>query len=367
MDEDEIAQFLGGTYAGLVAGLARWPNGHIAAEDAVQEALLRAWERAARGEPPESLSGWVARVAANLLRDHWRRTQAEARAMERLVLEQPGLLEGLPPPMVAPDPWGAPLAEQVAVLPRRQRHVVVVHYYADLPVQEIAHRLGVGEGTVKRSLFRARRALQRALGGCPAGAAVGAKVRVKPDQPAPLPRASAITDNAERRGIMKGWYMAGSHPRDYRHGIADDETHAGKRVGYLRSVTEAPSGFGTLMQMIAAGEYLGQRIRFSAAIRTAGVDGWVGLWMRVDGPEQGRSLAFDNMQGRSISGTTDWRGYEVVLDVDEQARAIGLGVLLHGAGEARMADFRFEPVSRDVPTTGAVYPAQPQNLDLSED
>lgn len=367
VDEDEIARFLEGTYSGLVAGLERWPNGHIAAEDAVQEALVRAWERAARGEPLDSPSGWVARVAANLLRDQWRRAQAEARALERLVLEQPGLLEGLPPPMSVPDPSAAALTEQIAVLPLRQRHVVVLHYYAGLSVQEVAHRLGVGEGTVKRSLFRARRALQRALGGCPTGATAGTKVRARSGAPAPPPRAAATADNAERRNIVKGWYMSGSHPRDYMHEIAGDETHADTRVASVRSVTEAPAGFGTLMQMIAAREYLGQRIRFSAAMRTAGVDGWVGLWLRVDGPEHGRSLAFDNMQGRSISGTTDWRRYEVVLDVAEEARAIGLGVLLHGAGEVRVADFRFEPVSEDVPTTGAAHPAHPQNLDLAED
>jgi hypothetical protein len=163
--------------------------------------------------------------------------------------------------------------------------------------------------------------------------------------------------------------MAGTAPQDYTHGIAGDETHEGKRVAYLRSTAKEATRFGTLMQMISAEEYRGQRIRFSAALRTQDVAGWTGLWMRVDGPEHGpgRHLAFDNMQGRSVTGTTDWRRYEVVLDVAPEARAIGLGVLLDRTGEVRVADFRFEPVSKDVPTTAMTHPTHPQNLDLSED
>jgi hypothetical protein len=163
--------------------------------------------------------------------------------------------------------------------------------------------------------------------------------------------------------------MAGTAPEDYTLGIAGDETHEGLRVAYLRSTAKEARKFGTLMQMIDAEEYRGQRLRFSAALRTQDVQGWVGLWMRVDGPVHGpgHHLAFDNMQGRSITGTTDWQRYEVVLDVGQEAQAIGLGVLLNRTGEVRVAGFRFEPVSKDVPTTSMAYPTRPLNLDLSED
>jgi RNA polymerase sigma-70 factor (ECF subfamily) len=51
----------------------------------------------------------------------------------------------------------------VDALPRGQREVVVLHYYTDLPVATIGAVLGVDEGTVKTSLFRARKALAAAL------------------------------------------------------------------------------------------------------------------------------------------------------------------------------------------------------------
>ena len=170
---------------------------------------------------------------------------------------------------------------------------------------------------------------------------------------------------------MKGWYLSGSHPGDYEHGIAEDEKHEGHRVAYLRSHVEAASGFGTLMQMVAAEEFRGKRIRFSGALKAKDVEGWAGLWMRVDGQERKNTLAFDNMQDRPVTGTTEWGRHSVVLDVGEDAAAIGIGTLLSGRGEVRIADLRFEPVSTDVPTTGHEggrgYPSQPQNLSFAAD
>jgi len=52
----------------------------------------------------------------------------------------------------------------LASLPRRQREATVLRYYLDMDVAEVAHALGVNEGTAKTTLFRARQALARALG-----------------------------------------------------------------------------------------------------------------------------------------------------------------------------------------------------------
>lgn len=52
----------------------------------------------------------------------------------------------------------------VAALPRRQREVVILHYFLGLEVSEIAEVLHVHDGTVKSSLHRARTTLARSLG-----------------------------------------------------------------------------------------------------------------------------------------------------------------------------------------------------------
>jgi hypothetical protein len=66
---------------------------YAAAEDAVQEALARAWERSERGQYIGSIPGWVTTVARNLLRDRFRRAMAEARARRRLAVGPDGAAE----------------------------------------------------------------------------------------------------------------------------------------------------------------------------------------------------------------------------------------------------------------------------------
>ena len=65
----------------------------------------------------------------------------------------------------------------------------------------------------------------------------------------------------------------------------------------------------------------GKRVRMIGYAKSEGVElytrefGWAGLWMRVDGPQLYRPLAFDNMVNRPIHGSADWQKYEIVLDV----------------------------------------------------
>lgn len=129
------------------------------AEDAVQEALARAWERSERGEAIGSLPAWVTRVAMNLSRSTLRRLRAELRAGERLATAA-----GRPRPGPAGADSRVDVRRALAALPRRQREVTVLRYHLGLDVSEIAEALGVTEGTVKTSLFRARGALAASLG-----------------------------------------------------------------------------------------------------------------------------------------------------------------------------------------------------------
>jgi RNA polymerase sigma-70 factor, ECF subfamily len=143
------------TYPRLVAGVALIDGSRAGAEDAVQEALARAWERSERGERIESLPAWVTRVAMNLSKSRLRRVRAEARGKERL----PG---GAKVETSADDRLD--VVRALAALPRRQRETTVLRYYLGLDVAEIAAALEVSEGTVKTSLHRARLALAEELG-----------------------------------------------------------------------------------------------------------------------------------------------------------------------------------------------------------
>lgn len=91
-------------------------------------------------------------------------------------------------------------------------------------------------------------------------------------------------------------------------------------------------------------------------LKTKDVHEWCGLWFRVDEKGAKRSLGFDNMKNgkkdRSVTGTTDWTNYEIVLDVPPSASNLLYGVLLSGTGQIWFSGIRFDVVNDSVPTTG---------------
>ena len=159
LNESEIREFLREDYPRLVNAMALICGSSPAAEDAVQEALGRAWELTERGRHIDSLPTWVVTVARNLLRDRFRRMMAERRARSRMLDIDPGPASGDPGTVER----RADIARALAALPRRQREVAVFHYYLDLDVARIAALLRVPEGTVKSALHRARRSLAQSL------------------------------------------------------------------------------------------------------------------------------------------------------------------------------------------------------------
>lgn len=139
--------------------------GHEAeAEDAVQEALLRAWRalgsyQAQRG----ALSTWLYAITRNHCF-----SALQGRPPSALSLGLPdvqALAEALP--QAAPAGPGkdavACLRQQVRQLPAAQRQCTELYYFEERPVAEVADMLGLPEATVKTHLHRARAALLAAL------------------------------------------------------------------------------------------------------------------------------------------------------------------------------------------------------------
>jgi RNA polymerase sigma-70 factor, ECF subfamily len=82
--EAEIEGCIRGEYARLVGAVSMVIGSVALAEEAVQEAFARAWERARRGRTFDHLAGWVATVALNNARSGRRRGASERRAIERV-------------------------------------------------------------------------------------------------------------------------------------------------------------------------------------------------------------------------------------------------------------------------------------------
>lgn len=155
MDDADLREFVRESYPQLVGAVALLCGSRAAAEDAVQEALARAWERSLRGEHIVSLPAWVTTASMNLTRSRFRRLRVERRARIDV--------EGEPYDSMRAADARVDLRRALARLPRRQREATVLRYYLDLDVREIAVVMGIPEGTAKSLLARSRSSLANEL------------------------------------------------------------------------------------------------------------------------------------------------------------------------------------------------------------
>ena len=150
---DDFSEFYAAHFHSLTIQLFAHTGDLTEAQDVVQEAFCRALARWSRLVTYEDPIAWVRRVAWNLATSRWRRVRtavAFARRQREEVVPEP-------------SPDRVTLVAALSRLPDRQRHAVVLHYLADLPVTTIAVELGVAEGTVKSWLHRARTTLAEQL------------------------------------------------------------------------------------------------------------------------------------------------------------------------------------------------------------
>jgi RNA polymerase sigma-70 factor (ECF subfamily) len=140
---------------GPLSGYAQALTGDpMVAVDVAQEAFTRLLARWRSVRDPRA---WLFFVATNLARDHWRQVSRDRHLSDYAETH-------LPQHSPAHDPWLRDLVER---LPDRQRQAILLHYYADIPIEQIARLLHVPAGTVKRRLHDARLRLAVDAGGGP--------------------------------------------------------------------------------------------------------------------------------------------------------------------------------------------------------
>lgn len=152
----------------LVAYLSRLTGDRAQAEDVAQEAFVRLFRAAPGYSPQGQLSGYLFRIATNLLRSQERR----GRVLRWLSLDlsSDATLEppddgpaGLPDRALLDQELQQRLAEALAGLPLRLRVPLVLHEIEEWPLKRIAEVSGCREGTVKSRLSRGRQELRRRL------------------------------------------------------------------------------------------------------------------------------------------------------------------------------------------------------------
>lgn len=124
------------------------------AQELVQEAYARAWQRWSSVSTYDEPEAWVRTVAWRLAASRWRRTKNGVAAMLR---------HGPPENTPGPGIDNVALVEALKAIPEAQRRAIVLHYLGGLSVAEVAHETGSPEGTVKARLSRGRAALAELL------------------------------------------------------------------------------------------------------------------------------------------------------------------------------------------------------------
>ncbi|HEV2889040.1 MAG TPA: sigma-70 family RNA polymerase sigma factor [Frankiaceae bacterium] len=156
MDTDPRIAFCRREHPRLVGALSLYTGDADLAEELAQEALARACRSWRRVESYDAPGAWVHRVGINLANSHFRRKACERRARERV--------GAAPATYTEPDAADAvAVRAAVASLPRRQRTALVLRYYADLPVAEVAAQMQCREGTVRALTAQAIAGLRERL------------------------------------------------------------------------------------------------------------------------------------------------------------------------------------------------------------
>ena len=166
--------------------------------------------------------------------------------------------------------------------------------------------------------------------------------------------------------LPEGWFKAGSKPKSYDMCIDKGAGQGGKNVATIKSIDKKIDGFGTLMQNSSPQKYLGQRVRMTGFVKSKDVKEKSGLWFRVDQANSRKSLAFDNMYDRPVLGTTDWKKYEIVLDIPHNASKLAYGALLAGTGQIWFDNINFEIVDSTIAITGQKENKEPVNLNFEK-
>ena len=140
--------------------MARWfVDDRTAAEDLVQEAFIKFAANARRINQPDRAAAYLRSIVINLARDYNRRGLVSLRHRPPAVLDEQSAED---------DATNRESIREVVAalreLPRRQRDCVVLRYYLDLPIAEIASTLGLSSNSVKTHLQRGLRKLSVDLG-----------------------------------------------------------------------------------------------------------------------------------------------------------------------------------------------------------
>jgi RNA polymerase sigma-70 factor, ECF subfamily len=159
VERDEFASFYAASFQRLVGQLYAMIGDQSEAQDAVQEAFVRAWAHRGKIDKNQAPEAWVRVTAWRIAVSRWRRARDGVRL---------GSLTARPESTEGPTPDRVAFVDALRKVPAEQRRALVLYYLCDLTVDQIAAETGARAGTVKARLARGRAALMPHLRETPA-------------------------------------------------------------------------------------------------------------------------------------------------------------------------------------------------------
>lgn len=176
----------------------------------------------------------------------------------------------------------------------------------------------------------------------------------------PLAALALSASGAETLRQPSGWFAGASYawPQGATHeaGVAPETENSGQRALTIRAIGKREVyEVGSISQSVVG--YAGRRVRFSAQVKTAGVDQWAGLAV---GPDflplflrpTSQDADTDGLAARGAPGCPEWCDVSVVADIPAETGGMAqVGLALVGSGQVWARGFKLETVGREVPVT----------------
>jgi len=146
-----------------------------------------------------------------------------------------------------------------------------------------------------------------------------------------------------QNGKPVGWDIYAGRNKNYTVSLDSVNVKSGK---YSISIEfTGDSAFGKPIFLVLPDVYEGDSITLSGYIKTENVtDGWAGLGIWID-----PRIAFDNMQNKGVTGTTDWKKYTITLPMNPtKTKQIVVGGVLVGKGKMWLDDLHITIDGKDI-------------------
>ena len=147
----------------VIASAITITKNHFMAEDAAQDAFVTAWMKLNTLQEPKKYRSWVCRIAKNCALNMISRYRSflPFDLVDNLNITDDG--DENPAELYALSEERNEVNKSIEMLPEKVRQIIRLHYFDDLSIAEIADRMRISEGTVKRQLHDGRKRIRKEL------------------------------------------------------------------------------------------------------------------------------------------------------------------------------------------------------------